>query len=109
MNTNGLRHPTQPIGFDDHGTIRFKQNGIVRMLLDDGPYDLNQLSLMVARGQFRAEDYTQLMQLIGYSVSGFGELSSVPRSLVEEADAKAEALRESYGYYITDDGDEETK
>lgn len=96
MNTNGLRHPMQPIGFDDDGVIRFKQNGIVRMLLDDGPYDLNQLSLMVERGELRAEDYTQLMQLIGYSVSGFGELSSSPLSLVEQADAQAAALREHW-------------
>ncbi len=95
-----MPHPMQPIGLDGYdgnehnpgGTARFKQNAIVRSLLDMGPYDLNKLTIMVAHGLFREEDYVQLMQLIGYSVCGFGELSSSPPEMVQRADAIVEGL-----------------
>lgn len=64
-------HPQQPIVTDDSGTARFKENAIVRFLLDDGPNDMNRL----ARMPFSAEDRRQFAQLIGYSVSGYEELS----------------------------------
>ena len=90
-----LKHPMQPIGFDGcsnkhspHGVIRFKPNAIVRFLLDAGPFDLNQISCM----NFSDEDYTQLMQLIGYSVSGYGDLSTSPKNLVRKADKKADKI-----------------
>ena len=81
-------HKIQPIGFDDEGTIRFKKNEIVRFLLDQGPFDLNGLSMMMQNGQFTNDDYTQLMQLIGYSVDRYGELSSSPKKIVKKADKK---------------------
>ena len=64
-------HPRQPTYVDDAGVIRFKPNPIVRFLLDAGPFDLNQLAIM----PWEQEDRRQLAQLIGYSVSGFLELS----------------------------------
>lgn len=63
-------HPTQPIEIDDDGTRRFRQNAIVRFLLDAGPYDMCQLSLM----PFTIQDRRQFAQLIGYSVDGYEEL-----------------------------------
>jgi hypothetical protein len=39
-------HPMQPTVIDGHGVLRFKQNAIVRFLLDAGPHDLNQLGVM---------------------------------------------------------------
>jgi len=39
------------------------------------------------------EDYTHLMQLIGYSVDGYGELSTSPPEKVACADVIAEKLR----------------
>jgi hypothetical protein len=66
-------HPNQPLAFDDQGVWRFKQNAIVRFLLDAGPFDMNQLSLM----NFTKEDRAQFAQLIGYSRSGWSELSYV--------------------------------
>ena len=90
-----LAHPMQPIGWDGD-VIRFKRNAIVRALLDQctahGSLDLNRISMMVATGAFSVEDQIQLVQLIGYSVSGFGELSYVPDDLVETADAVAADL-----------------
>ncbi|MNR31726.1 hypothetical protein D3C85_1492550 [compost metagenome] len=53
--------------------MRFKENAIVRHLLDNGGIDLNQL----ARLDFSREDREQFAQLIGYSLSGFGELGYV--------------------------------
>jgi hypothetical protein len=83
------KHPIQPVELDKHGVIRFKQNAIVRYLLDAGPFDLNQLALM----PFSREDREQFAQLIGYSVSGFSELDYVSDKVFSEADLQAEKLR----------------
>lgn len=68
-----MTHPIQPLEKDERGTLRFKENKIVRYLLDNGGLDLNHL----ARIQFPKEDREQFAQLIGYSLSGYGELSYV--------------------------------
>ena len=65
------RHPLQPLGRDENGVIRFKENKLVRFLLDAGPFDLNQ----IARMDFSDEDREQFAQLIGYSHSGACGLS----------------------------------
>ena len=91
---NELAHPMQPIGRDADGIVRFKENKIMRHLMMRGKVDINELSLMVNEGMITCEDFTQLMQLIGYSVSGYGELSSSPEHLVEEADRLAAELPE---------------
>jgi len=67
-----MKHPFQPVGLDEHGVLRFKENQIVRHILDNGGIDLNQ----IAMEDFPREDRVQFAQLIGYSVSGFGDLSS---------------------------------
>lgn len=77
-----VRHPTQPLSKDEHGTIRFKANKIVRHLLDHGGHDMNKLSMM----NFSQEDREQFAQLIGYSLSGFGELSYVSDETYERAE-----------------------
>ena len=73
------------------GVARFRRNRIVSLLLDGGPFDLNQISKM----EFSNEDYTQLMQLIGYSVSGYGELSTSPSKMVMKADMIVDKMREN--------------
>lgn len=67
------RHPVQPLIEEKYGVFRFKQNAIVRFLLDNGPHDLNAL----ATEKFSQEDREQFAQLIGYSLSGFSDLSYV--------------------------------
>lgn len=67
------QHPPQPLETDKNGILRFKQNAIVRYLLDNGPHDLNAIALL----PFSAEDRSQFAQLIGYSLSGYGELDYV--------------------------------
>jgi hypothetical protein len=87
--------PLQPIEFDDTGeVIRFRENKIVRYLLDAGPFDLNHLACVPG---FSVEDEVQFAQLIGYSVSGFGELSYVHgteegRAALTKADMIAEEV-----------------
>jgi hypothetical protein len=81
-------HPMQPVIVDHDGVHRFKPNAIVRFLLDAGPYDLNKLALM----RWDDEDREQLAQLIGYSVSGFGELGYVSDKAYAAASAESEAL-----------------
>ncbi len=82
--------PLQPIDIDEEGHIRFRENGIVRWLLDAGPFDLNQIAMLPGISQ---DESVQFAQLIGYSVSGFGELSYVEGTeALKEADTIAEKL-----------------
>lgn len=76
-----VRHPVQPLVFDDKKTVRFKRNKIVEFLLDAGPFDMNTLAAM----EFSVEDREQFAQLIGYSLSGFGDLSYVSDETYERA------------------------
>ena len=87
------KHPMQRIHLDEQGVARFRENKIVRFLLDAGPFDLNQL----ARMPFSNEDRAQLAQLIGYSVSGYGDLSYASPKSVAKADAKVEKLVQERG------------
>ena len=68
-----MKHPIQPLAKDSEGTLRFKENALIRFLLDNGKHDLNDLASM----DFSQEDREQFAQLIGYSLSGFSELSYV--------------------------------
>lgn len=96
-----MKNPIQPTKVDDHGVIRFKENKIVRKLLDEGPFDMNQIAMW----DIDPDDRVQFAQLIGYSLSGFGSLSYVDDEvyaaanlMVEEGknekDARIEFLQE---------------
>ena len=74
----------QPIIIDPHGTPRFLENPIVRYLLDNGPYDLNALRCLPGVSN---EMHAQFAQLIGYSVSGYGDLNVAVD--VDKADERA--------------------
>jgi hypothetical protein len=76
-------HPIQPTYLTDTGVLRFKPNAIVRHLLDNGPFDMNKIAIL----DFSREDQEQFAQLIGYSLSGFGDLSYVSNEVFEAADA----------------------
>lgn len=79
------KHPIQPL-VDDDGITRFRANRIVRFLLDAGPFDMNDL----AEKDFADDDRAQFAQLIGYSLSGFSELSYVDDDTYAAAAAMAE-------------------
>lgn len=87
-----MKHfPMQPIELDEHGTVRFKQNRIVRDLLTVASQ--HGLSLNdIARGSYTQAEAMQLAQLIGYSVGGYGDLSYASSESVRRADKKAAEL-----------------
>jgi hypothetical protein len=51
--------PIQPFIEDSRGVVRFRQNAIVRYLLDEGGLDLNHLVMI----DFPQEDFEQFAQL----------------------------------------------
>ncbi|HGM6050912.1 TPA: hypothetical protein ACKP5I_004662 [Stenotrophomonas maltophilia] len=76
--------PMQPVILDKSGHERFRENTLVRALLDHGTrtgFGLNQLAVQ----DHSAEDRMQLAQLTGYSVYGYGMLSYVTDASYEEA------------------------
>lgn len=75
-----IKHPMQPIYRDRFGTPRFKENKIVRFLLDAGPFDMNILATM----DFTNADRSQFAQLIGYSVDGYRDLDYTRNFDVED-------------------------
>jgi hypothetical protein len=79
-----MKNPIQPLYVDDKGVLRFKPNAIVQYLLDKGGLDLNMLAGIEGVSQ---TDWEQFHMLIGYSLSGFGELSSTSDETYEAADA----------------------
>lgn len=81
-----MKHPTQPLKKDKHGVLRFKENAIVNYLLDNGGIDMNKLAVL----PFSQEDREQFAQLIGYSLSGYGELSYVGEDAYSTAALMAE-------------------
>ena len=69
-----------------NGVLRFRRNKIIDFLFNSGALDLNKIAVM----EFPQEDRIQLAQLLGYSLSGFGELSYVDETSYQLAYAKAE-------------------
>ena len=79
------KHPLQPIIIDKHKVARFKSNRIVEWLLENARahgVDMNTLAMM----HFDKNDRWQFAQLIGYSVSGIGDLSYRDKAQLAEAD-----------------------
>jgi hypothetical protein len=79
------KHPMQPLVKDTDGTVRFKANGIVTFLLDNGPFDMND----IARKQFANEDREQFAQLLGYSLGGMADLEYVSDETYYKAEQEA--------------------
>ena len=86
-----VTHPMQPLVKGSDGIVRFKENKVVRFLLDKGKMhgvDMNTLAIM----PFDQDDREQFLQLIGYSLSGFEEMSSVRASSKDRAMEQAAGL-----------------
>lgn len=88
--TESLQNPDQPVYLDEEHVARFKANTLVRYLLDRGGIDLNHLAGIAYL--FPRTDWEQFYQLIGYSVSGYGDLSGVSQESVERADRASDEL-----------------
>ncbi len=87
--------PMQPIVWDGKGVIRFQENRIVSALLDFASsrgMDMNEIARAARRGAYTKAEQMQFAQLIGYSVSGFRDLSYADPEVVRRADEKARNL-----------------
>lgn len=85
----------QPVVEKDK-VIRFKENKIVRDLLDFASsrgMSLNQIAI----GEYSQEDREQFVQLIGYSVCGFHELDYVSDLTADMASVRAKKDKSERG------------
>jgi hypothetical protein len=82
----------QSVFKDEDGILRFRENAIVRYLLDLARKhkiaDLNSLAEL----PFCQEDREQFTQLIGYAITGYHELSYVSDESAAQASALAHAV-----------------
>ena len=84
------------------GVMRFKENAIVRRLLDESTkrgYSLNEIARDgICLETFSQADWEQFYQLIGYSLGGYHELSQVSdESALEATEAAKKVSPEAAG------------
>jgi len=92
-----MKHPIQPLARDSDNVLRFKENKIVRHLLDAGSINLHDLTIL----DFSDDDRAQFAQLRGYSLTGFGELSYVNKETYELAEMLSRTkIDENIPYYV---------
>lgn len=87
-----MKNPIQPLAKDEQGVLRSKANALVNALLEHGQatgLGLNELACKYP-GAEHADDRQQLAQLIGYSLSGYGELGYVSDDAYGAAAAMAD-------------------
>lgn len=104
------RHPMQPVVKDEDGTPRFRENAIIRYIVDhaadvvhpgapridpetgkpfhQGKLDLGKLAML----DFPQEDREQFAQLMGYAISGYHELDYVSDESAAQASVLAEQV-----------------
>lgn len=89
MSTKKRAQPMQPVELDAKGVMRFRANKLVRFVLDEATAgrkcDMNVLAMQ----DFPEEDREQFAQLIGYSISGYSELSYVSDRSYRTAENRA--------------------
>lgn len=86
------KHPMQPVQ-TENGVLRFRRNKIVEYLLEHGGFDMNKIAVL----DFDDEDREQFAQLIGYSVSGYHELSYVSDRSAKAASAAGRKIGADVG------------
>lgn len=90
--TKSASQPMQPVIKDEDGILRFRENAIVRYLLDlAGKHKLADLNSL-AELPFSQEDREQFTQLIGYAIGGYHELSYVSDASAAQASRLAHAV-----------------
>ena len=72
---------------NENGILEFKANKIVQHIFENSSIDMNKIvALMQGHNKFSTEDYEQFLQLTGYSLDGFMELSLVSDKTKDEVD-----------------------
>lgn len=77
---DGFEYPTI---IDDQGVQRFYKNEVVDHLFEAGRLDLNKLALEFRQGKFSLRHYAEFYMSLGYSVSGFMDLSAFSEMKIE--------------------------
>jgi hypothetical protein len=92
-------HPDQPFVVASDGVLRFKRNRLVEMLVDayPGPGGGSLNALSIDGRDAPAEDWEQLNQLIGYSFSGYCDLSAVREETKARLGSVADAAWKARG------------
>ena len=89
-----MKHPNQPLILAEDGRVRFKKNKIVDKMLEfctQHGYSLNEIAIEF----YNDEDYVQLMQLIGYSIQGYGELRCISNKEYNRMIKRARKVKEN--------------
>lgn len=85
-------YPMQPMYEDKTGVIRFEANPIIDHIACE-VFGLNEVAVWCAENDIDDKYQEQLAQLIGYSVSGYGNLGYVSDESCDRADKKAEDMQ----------------
>jgi hypothetical protein len=91
-----MKNPIQPVFLDNIGVLRFKENSVIAYLLEVATEEGYGLYHIAARG-FSPDDLSQFWQLIGYSVSGFNDLSSTTDKMRNRVEKKVDKYRMKVG------------
>lgn len=90
--------PMQPVYKDEHGVIRFRENKVVRYMLDQGNIDMNHLYRVFSMDwEKNRKDMEQFAQLIGYSINGYADLSYVSDEAYSKAQEQYNLLDQENG------------
>ncbi len=87
------KHPMQPLEFDKEGIIRFKQNAIVKFLIDQ--YSTQVLNYIYVSGDFPWEDYKQFVQLSGHRVSSCKDMKYATDEEIKRLDQMVNEMTKS--------------
>lgn len=94
-----MKLPTQPLVLDQRGVLRFQENRLITKLLDCASkgikFDLNDAAIYCMKEGISPEEEMQLAQLIGYSVSGFEDLSYVDSKTISKIERKRKRFYEN--------------
>ena len=88
------KHPIQPLAKDSAGVLRFKKNHIVCDLLEVASQHGLSLNDLACR-DYSPDDRQQLAQLIGYSLSGYGDLGYVDNEAYAAAEKRSKKAKKS--------------
>lgn len=91
LSAESPQHPMQPVIIAEDKCHRFLKNEIVEDLVEHASKTGLSLNEIAYRG-YGDNDQRQLAQLIGYSVSGYGELSYVSDESYQQAAALSDKL-----------------
>lgn len=74
--------------YDCDSGLRFKQNRIVRYLLEMGPHDMNDVVRLANIDFFTRDELKEFYQLIGYSLNDYVEIFEDDVEVVDELEER---------------------